>query len=179
MASLLRAAKRLGRPFFNRSEEMRGLERMLTGGDGKLVLVTGPCNSGKSALLQQFMDWQVEHERGHPILVDMRSGQYSTASSFASELKAQSTSVFLPAASAVLSRLPVQNVANEALKGLVDGLKAHMDAVENATQTDMMELLKALEGLFLNWAAIARRYAHSREATYPTMVIDEANMLHQ
>ncbi|MCO5551756.1 hypothetical protein L7F22_005259 [Adiantum nelumboides] len=129
MASLFRAAKRLGRPFFNRSEEMVGLERMLTGGDGKLVLMTGPCNSGKSALLQQFMDWQVEHERRHPILVDMRSGQYSTASNFASELKAQSTSVLLSAATALLSGLPAQNVAKEALMGSVDGLKVNMDAV--------------------------------------------------
>ncbi|MCO5606387.1 hypothetical protein L7F22_060575 [Adiantum nelumboides] len=111
--------------FFNRSEEIRGLERMLTRGDGKLVLMIGLHNFGKSALLQQFMDWQAEHDRGHPILVDMRSGQYSTASSFALKLKAQSTLMFLPTATALLSKLLVQNVAKKALKGLVDRLKSH------------------------------------------------------
>lgn len=187
--SLWRASQRVHRLFYNRSDELRGLKESLTGGrDGKMVLITGPRNSGKSALLREFVDWQCKEKMGNPIYINMRSGTFNTARSFASELKAQTILSYVPAVASICD-----SVLSGQLKETVDGgfplsegikmqakmLKGFVTEVENTQDTDMLKLIKRLEGLFLNSRVLIQRLGYGADAGFPTLIIDEANRLHE
>ncbi|EFJ06254.1 hypothetical protein SELMODRAFT_430863 [Selaginella moellendorffii] len=126
----------------------------------------------------------------------MRSGTFNTAASFGRELKAQALYSFVPAARKFLEK-PMNSTEGkasmesgkaedeadeadeeEAGAGFIKQLFKDLDAIEKVEGTDMQELLKALESLFAGWTWLARLVPRG-QGGYPTLIIDEANRLHE
>ncbi|EFJ22753.1 hypothetical protein SELMODRAFT_415937 [Selaginella moellendorffii] len=173
----LMARRRIAPFFYNRALELGRLE---TAGNGELLVLTGPPNSGKSALLSEFKERMQAERKGFPILIDMRAGKFNTAASFSRELKAKS-------AVPLISR-----VVSEGLKAAVgveipeevemetgQALKEAVQHVESASPDNMTILLERLEALFSTVKASFTGFTHGAAAAFPTLIIDEANRLYE
>ncbi|EFJ29238.1 hypothetical protein SELMODRAFT_410880 [Selaginella moellendorffii] len=167
--------------FYNRKVELDGLAKLCK--RGSMVLITGPPDSGKSVLVSEFARRQEVTGQGHPIYINMRAGTFSTAASFARELKSQ-MSPFLAAAAEFAKNIPkVGDSKVDAFAGVVGAsagaLSAHIQAVERTPDTDLPALLKSIHGLLFSWRTRARRFMPGKDGGFPTLIIDEANRLHE